>query len=101
MIWNSSIDDERRNASGHPGETLADELAARNVSVASLSQATRLTIGQLVDIIHGYRPINTDTALRLASFFGSSARFWLDRQAAYDRTVREGVSATLSDRSPV
>ncbi|EDP65747.1 Plasmid maintenance system antidote protein [alpha proteobacterium BAL199] len=91
MIWNSSIDDERRNVTGHPGEALADELAARNVSVASLSQATRLTISQLIDIIHGYRPINTDTALRLAGFFGSSARFWLDRQAAYDRTVRRDV----------
>src|SRR5207253_642595 len=33
---------------------------------------------------HGTRAITADTALRLARFFGTSERFWLNLQTAYD-----------------
>jgi len=34
--------------------------------------------------VHGSRAITADTALRLARFFGTSERFWLNLQTAYD-----------------
>ena len=39
------------------------------------------------EIVHGQRSVNADTALRLARFFGTSDRFWLNLQAAYDLDV--------------
>jgi addiction module HigA family antidote len=36
------------------------------------------------EIVHGTRAITADTALRLARFFGTSERFWLNLQTAYD-----------------
>lgn len=37
----------------------------------------------------GKRAVTADTALRLARFFGTSARFWLNLQAAYDLDVEQ------------
>ena len=39
------------------------------------------------EIVLGKRSVTADTALRLARFFGTSARFWLNLQAAYDLDV--------------
>jgi addiction module HigA family antidote len=36
------------------------------------------------EIVHGTRSITADTALRLARFFGTSERFWLNLQTRYD-----------------
>ena len=39
------------------------------------------------DIVRERRAITPDTALRLARYFGTSDRFWLNLQAAYDLDV--------------
>ena len=39
------------------------------------------------EIVLGKRAITADTALRLARFFGTSDRFWLNLQSAYDLDV--------------
>ena len=39
------------------------------------------------EIVHGKRGISADTALRLARYFGTSERFWLNLQAQYDLDV--------------
>lgn len=39
------------------------------------------------EIVHGKRAITADTALRLARFFGTSERFWLNLQTGYDLEV--------------
>lgn len=39
------------------------------------------------EIVLGMRAVTADTALRLARFFGTSARFWLNLQAAYDLDI--------------
>ena len=39
------------------------------------------------EIVHGKRAISADTALRLARYFGTSERFWLNLQAQYDLDV--------------
>jgi addiction module HigA family antidote len=37
--------------------------------------------------MHGQRRISADTALRLARFFGTSERFWINLQSRYDLEV--------------
>jgi len=39
------------------------------------------------EIVHGKRSVTADTALRLARYFGTSDRFWLNLQASYDLDV--------------
>lgn len=41
------------------------------------------------EIVHGQRRISADTALQLARFFGTSERFWINRQSRYDLEVEE------------
>jgi addiction module HigA family antidote len=48
------------------------------------------------EIVHGIRAITADTALRLARYFGTTDRFGLDLQAAYDLDVeRDRLSKRL------
>lgn len=42
------------------------------------------------EIVHGARSITADTALRLARFFGTTERFWLNLQVRYDLEVEKG-----------
>jgi addiction module HigA family antidote len=39
------------------------------------------------EIVHGTRSVSADTALRLARYFGTSERFWLNLQSQYDLDV--------------
>ncbi|MDR9435125.1 HigA family addiction module antitoxin, partial [Pontimonas sp.] len=36
------------------------------------------------DIVHGKRRVAADTALRLARYFGTTPRFWLNVQTMFD-----------------
>lgn len=73
----------------HPGEILADELAEVGVSVAALARAMDVPQSRMADIVRGKRGVTADTALRLGAYFGTSARFWLNLQAAYDLATAE------------
>ena len=42
---------------------------------------------RVLEIVHGTRAVSADTALRLARYFGTSERFWLNLQAQYDLDV--------------
>lgn len=69
----------------HPGEILSEEfLKPMNISAYKLAKAVRIPQTRISDIIHGKRRITADTALRFAAFFGTSTRFWLGLQNAYD-----------------
>ncbi|MCA0246273.1 MAG: HigA family addiction module antidote protein [Proteobacteria bacterium] len=71
----------------HPGEILADELAALGVTAAELSRQIGVPPNRLSQIINGKRAITGDTALRLGHWFRTSAEFWLNLQTAYDLRV--------------
>ncbi|MGB8841561.1 MAG: HigA family addiction module antitoxin [Aliidongia sp.] len=43
-------------------------------------------------VLNGKRSVSPDTALRLARYFGNSARFWANLQTAYDLAVAERES---------
>jgi addiction module HigA family antidote len=50
--------------------------------------------------VHGQRRISADTALRLARFFGTSERFWINLQARYDlETEKDRLGDALYRRA--
>ena|SRR5947209_19183790 len=73
----------------HPGEHLAEELEAINMSAAELARQLKLPKDRLVGILKGQRAITSDMALRLAHFFGTSASFWLNLQNQYDLKIAQ------------
>lgn len=69
----------------HPGEVLNEEfLHPLNVSIYKLAKETSIPQTRLAAIIKGNRRITADTALRLAKYFGNSAKFWLGLQDDFD-----------------
>ncbi|MCK4921483.1 MAG: HigA family addiction module antidote protein [Bacteroidales bacterium] len=69
----------------HPGEILLEEfLRPMGISAYRLSKDTDVPQTRISQIINGNRRITADTALRLSSYFGNSAKFWLGLQDDYD-----------------
>jgi addiction module HigA family antidote len=73
----------------HPGEHLAEELAALGVSPTELARQIRVPPNRISQIINAKRAISGDTALRLAHWFGTSPQFWMNLQALYDVRLAE------------
>lgn len=54
------------------------------------------------EIVHGKRGITADTALRLARYFGTSERFWLNLQSRYEvETERDRLAGALEQIKPL
>ncbi len=68
----------------HPGEHLAEELEALQMSAAELARKLGVPTNRVTQILNGTRSVTGDTALRLAHFFGTSPQFWLNLQNLYD-----------------
>jgi antitoxin HigA-1 len=73
----------------HPGRMLKREIEARRLSANALAIALRTPSGRVTDILNGKRGLSPETAMRLARYFGNSARFWLNLQTAYELAVAE------------
>jgi antitoxin HigA-1 len=82
----------------HPGEHLADELQALDMSANELAKALGVPTNRITEIIRGKRGISGDTALRLGHFFGTSPEFWLNLQKLYELRLAEHKSGeTIKD----
>lgn len=69
----------------HPGEILKKEfLIPLKISAYKLSKELEMPQTRIYQIINGKRRITADTALRLSSYFGNSAKFWLGLQDDFD-----------------
>ena len=81
----------------HPGEILIEEfLEPLEISQYRLAKSISVPPRRINEIVHGKRAITADTALRLARFFGTTDRFWLNLQARYDLEVqRERLGPAL------
>ena len=74
----------------HPGEVLREEfLKPLKLTAMDLSRGIGVTPDRVTRILHGEQSVSPDTAIRLARFFRTSARFWLSLQAIYDLAVAE------------
>ena len=74
----------------HPGEILLEEfLEPLNLSQYRLAKDISVPPRRINEIVHGKRGITADTALRLARYFGTSERFWLNLQIRHDLEVEK------------
>jgi len=70
----------------HPGEILNEEfLIPLKISAYKLSKDLEIPQTRISQIIKGKRTITADMALRLSSYFGNSAKFWLGLQDEFDK----------------
>lgn len=77
----------------HPGEILFEEfLKPMEISQNQLGRKLGVSPRRINEIIHGKRSVTADTALRLSTFFGNSASFWLGLQMDYDLDVAQDTS---------
>ncbi len=74
----------------HPGEILREDFVAPlGISMNQLALDLHVPVTRIAEIVHERRGITPDTALRLGRYFNTSARFWLNAQAAYDLEVAQ------------
>lgn len=74
----------------HPGEILFEEfLLPMQISQYRLAKDVNVPPRRINEIVHGKRAITADTALRLAKYFGTSERFWMNLQVRYDLEVEK------------
>lgn len=88
----------RKLAPVHRGEVLlANFLEPLSLSQNRLAHDVSVPPRRINEIVHGTRAITADTALRLARFFGTTERFWLNLQARFDlETQRDVLGARLA-----
>lgn len=84
----------------HPGEVLRhDFLEPMGLSQYALAKALGVPQVRISEVINAKRAISSDTALRLARYFGTSAEFWLRMQAGYDLEIaREKVGGLIEEQ---
>jgi addiction module HigA family antidote len=69
----------------HPGEVLEEEfLKPFGISRYRLAKDIDVPQTRIAEICKGRRGITADTALRLAKYFGTTAKFWMGLQEDYD-----------------
>ncbi len=69
----------------HPGEILLEEfLQPLGLSQNRLSRDLAVPAQRINEIVREKRAITVDTALRLARYFHTTPRFWLNLQMRYD-----------------
>ena len=86
----------------HPGEILMLEyLEPLGLTQHRVAVAIGVPPRRINEIVHGKRGITADTALRLARYFGTSERFWLNLQSRFELEVeRDRLAGTLDHIEP-
>ena len=83
----------------HPGEVLLEDfLTPLQVTQHRLAISIGVPPRRINEIVHGKRRITADTALRLARYFGTTDRFWLNLQTRYDLETEKDHLGTALDQ---
>lgn len=82
----------------HPGGILREEfLEPLGVTPYRLAKDIGVPGTRIWEICHEKRSITADTALRLARYFGTSAKFWLSLQEDFDLEEEQQEKAAELD----
>jgi len=76
----------------HPGEVLPEEFMKPSdppLNANALARALDVPANRITAIIKGQRGITGDTAVRLATFFNTTAEFWMNLQKTYELRLAE------------
>lgn len=87
----------------HPGEVLLEDfLTPLEVTQHHLAVSIGVPPRRINEIVHGKRRITADTALRLARYFGTTDRFWLNLQTRFDLEIeKDKLGTALDDIRPL
>ena len=87
----------------HPGEVLIEDfIEPLGVTQHHVAIAVGVPPRRINEIVHGKRRITADTALRLARYFGTTDRFWLNLQTRYDLEIeRDRLGSALDAITPL
>ena len=84
----------------HPGETIREDyLKPLGMSVNRLAIELRVPATRMLEIVNGRRGISADTALRLARYFNTTPKFWLNLQTSYDLAVAADAKQAQIERT--
>jgi len=81
----------------HPGVILEEDLSDAAISMNELARSLRVPVNRVTRIVRGERGITADTALRLAAYWGTSARYWMNLQALYELDVAQQTNPAISE----
>lgn len=74
----------------HPGEILLEEfIKPSGITPYRVAKDSGISQPTMNQIVNGKRPISTETALRLATYFGTSNQLWVNLQTNYDLRIAE------------
>ncbi len=69
----------------HPGEILKQEfMTPMKISGYALAKALGVPAQAISDIVRKKRGISADMAIRLATYLGTSAQFWMNLQNSFE-----------------
>ena len=69
----------------HPGEILREEfMAPMGLTSTELAKHLRVSVPRVNEIVRERRAVTADTAMRLARYFGTYAKLWMNLQTEYD-----------------
>lgn len=71
----------------HPGQMLADELEARNLTQRQLATLTGCSATFISELIRGKKSVSLSMAVKLEKAIELSAEFWVNAQRQYNRDV--------------
>ena len=84
----------------HPGATIREDyLKPLGLSVNRLALELRVPATRMLEIVNERRGITADTALRLARYFDTSAKFWLNLQTSYDLAIASDAKEAEIERT--
>ncbi len=69
----------------HPGEILREEfMGTMGLTSTELAKYLHISVPRVNEIVRERRAVTADTAMRLARYFGTSAKVWMNLQIEYD-----------------
>ena len=82
------------------GEILLEEyLTPLGITPYRLSKDLGVSTSSILDLVHGKRKVTVEMALRLAKYFGTSSRFWINMQNELD--LREAQYKLADDLAKI
>lgn len=85
----------------HPGYILREDLEDVGIPSNRFAAALGISRQSVKDLLDGKSRITPTTAIRLAIFFGTSDRYWMNLQSSYDLRKTSDATRAKLERSIV
>jgi addiction module HigA family antidote len=73
----------------HPGREVALRIYEKGMSLSQFAKQLDVSNSRISEIASEKRSITIDTAIKLAKALGTTPEYWLDKQQAYDLSIKQ------------